>query len=450
MNCEFCGFYNEDFWCYSENIENDFDINWDCENCMKTNINYIKLIRHNTFGYGGHGGGRILEETNGDGKWGYIDSSGNMAIPFIYDTARDFHEGVASVSIGHKWGLIDKTGKFILSLYLSYIDKFINGVACARKNKLWGLIDKTGKEIIPFIYDYTWFEDGVIIAQLINNKKIKFFDYAGNETEDPYFKIQDECARIKKCVNRRNSAHDPHEWLKNYNWENYDEYYNGLICVERKDGKEGLFDKTGNELLPFLYKYISIIDDDMIKAKKDGSYGYINKNGDELVPFIYQNTGDLHENRIPVEMDGKWGFINKAGKIIIPLIYDAASSFKNGLACVKINNNEGLIDIEGNIIVPFIYSEIYDFDENNLACIEKQFKNKSKNTYKYGLIDKTGKKIIPNIYNIICEFREGLSFVKLNEKWGVIDVTGNKITAPVYDDFGHYSEGLARVKICKT
>jgi hypothetical protein len=49
-----------------------------------------------------------------DNKWGYIDKTGRLIIPFQFDTADYFSEGLAAVGIGEKTGYIDKTGKFVV------------------------------------------------------------------------------------------------------------------------------------------------------------------------------------------------------------------------------------------------------------------------------------------------------------------------------------------------
>jgi hypothetical protein len=45
-----------------------------------------------------------------DGRCGFINDEGRLVIPFIYEDARRFSEGLAAVKIDGKWGYIDKTG----------------------------------------------------------------------------------------------------------------------------------------------------------------------------------------------------------------------------------------------------------------------------------------------------------------------------------------------------
>ena len=46
-----------------------------------------------------------------DGKWGYIDETGAIALPLIYDRADNFENGLAWVKIGNRCGYIDHEGR---------------------------------------------------------------------------------------------------------------------------------------------------------------------------------------------------------------------------------------------------------------------------------------------------------------------------------------------------
>lgn len=47
------------------------------------------------------------------GKWGFLDSTGHIAIPLIYDFVQDFKGDTARVAKGRKKFMIDKKGKII-------------------------------------------------------------------------------------------------------------------------------------------------------------------------------------------------------------------------------------------------------------------------------------------------------------------------------------------------
>ena len=64
-----------------------------------------------------------------DGKYGFIDNTGQVVIPPKYDLAWDFSEGLARVSQNGKAGFIDNTGKVVIPLKYDKADSFYNGVA---------------------------------------------------------------------------------------------------------------------------------------------------------------------------------------------------------------------------------------------------------------------------------------------------------------------------------
>ena len=46
--------------------------------------------------------------------WGLLDASGKEVIPYKYDKAEGFHEGLACVRLEHKYGYVDKTGREVI------------------------------------------------------------------------------------------------------------------------------------------------------------------------------------------------------------------------------------------------------------------------------------------------------------------------------------------------
>ncbi len=89
---------------------------------------------------------------------GYINNTGELVIGFDYDyhSSGNFMPNVGAAWVGkqNKIGLIDKTGKILIPLQYEEINDFMeNGLAWVKKDKKWGLIDQTGAVIIPFSYD---------------------------------------------------------------------------------------------------------------------------------------------------------------------------------------------------------------------------------------------------------------------------------------------------------
>jgi hypothetical protein len=99
-----------------------------------------------------------------DGKWGFIDKTGQMVIPPHFDGEADFYsgffaigptfsEGLAAVKIDGKWGFINKSGQMVIQPQFakpSVFAKpfcFVGGLALVWAGEKWGYIDKTGKYV---------------------------------------------------------------------------------------------------------------------------------------------------------------------------------------------------------------------------------------------------------------------------------------------------------------
>ena len=82
-------------------------------------------------------------------KWGYLDKTGKVTIPPLYDCTWDFSEGLARVQIGETWGFIDKTGAMIIEpKAFSVVNDFSGGLASAiTEDGEDVLFDKTGKYV---------------------------------------------------------------------------------------------------------------------------------------------------------------------------------------------------------------------------------------------------------------------------------------------------------------
>ena len=68
--------------------------------------------------------GRHLEE-----QWGYIDKSGKAAFNARFESADDFHEGVALVYKNGRYGYIDKKGEWVIKPQFSEAFSFSDGMA---------------------------------------------------------------------------------------------------------------------------------------------------------------------------------------------------------------------------------------------------------------------------------------------------------------------------------
>ncbi len=170
-------------------------------------------------------------------KYGYIDRNGKTVIPFSFDDASHFENGVARVGIGQNrggqrismeakkehdyitFGFIDKKGKFIIppiyksinsnSNFSSQIDPVNHdGMIVLQYEKKFGAFDTLGKQIIPFEYDFIdIFRNNLAKYEkndekgIINSKGEKFLSVKG--AKSLYFNNFDENGIAKIVIDDR-------------------------------------------------------------------------------------------------------------------------------------------------------------------------------------------------------------------------------------------------------
>ena len=121
-----------------------------------------------------------LEPQQGEnGKYGYVHKkTGEVVIPYQFEKAWTFSEGLACVQQNGKQGFIDKTGKIVIPCQFEETWAFKEGFAGVQQNGKLGFIDKTGKIVIPCQFDDTWpFSEGLACVQ--QNGKRGFIDKTG-------------------------------------------------------------------------------------------------------------------------------------------------------------------------------------------------------------------------------------------------------------------------------
>ena len=91
--------------------------------------------------------GLIAKQENG--KWGFADSSGQFVFSPIYDEARSFVGGYASVRIGDKWGIIDDEGAYVVECEYEDVARVVSeGFVAVKSDGKWGYFDINTRGII--------------------------------------------------------------------------------------------------------------------------------------------------------------------------------------------------------------------------------------------------------------------------------------------------------------
>jgi len=241
-------------------------------------------------------------------KWGFIDESRKVTIPFAYSDVTSFSDGLAAVK-KDKWGFIDKTGNEIISLKYDAVESFSNGMAKVKTGNQWGFINKSGVEVIPCKYDaIAAFSDG--LAAVSSNGKWGFIDNSGRIIIPIQYDNAESFRSDGYAKVGTRSDTGVRGWA----------FLNGLI------------DRRGNLVIPFKYNYI-------------GAF-----NGELAVVTISKNQAVTRGNTRSTQVVTLQGVINKSGQeVISPADYHNIS-IRDGIIEVKAsrNANSQYFDQSGN------------------------------------------------------------------------------------------------------
>ncbi len=190
--------------------------------------------------------------------FGCVDRENNIIVPLRYvagicsfgkELLKDSPEFQGNYSLAidmetQKRGLIDKSGRFIFPVIYDSISEIDPDWYLVSKNDKYGYINQKREILIPFKFDNAFgFYNGV--ARVFVEEGIGYIDRQGDYIIEP----------------RLYTAASDFEY--------------GLATVSEgerftSNWKKGLIDKEGRLLLPIIYDYINILNDNEVEVKKDG------------------------------------------------------------------------------------------------------------------------------------------------------------------------------------
>ena len=82
---------------------------------------------------------------NKEGKWGFINTKGELVIPYKWSEAWEFSEGRGRVkNKDGKWGFIDKAGNYVIPCQWGFVGAFSEGYAWVINSNTYKFVDKMG------------------------------------------------------------------------------------------------------------------------------------------------------------------------------------------------------------------------------------------------------------------------------------------------------------------
>ncbi len=306
-----------------------------------------------------------------NGKFGYADRSGDIVLPFVYELAGYFEDGLACVMENGKYGLIDKSGSFVIRPEYDMLGRggrgtvfdetvFDEELLFACRDGKFGFIDRTGGTVIPFVYDAppkrmfrSCFQDGC--APVRQGERLFFINREGREI-------------LPMPEN--------------------------LLC-------------TSGFMGGFAYMSFRLSDDRCLT-------GLMTRTGRWLVPPEYDYIGLCFDGRMRAERDGKTVFLDTNGKTVFAAEYDCIYDFTGGHAWVRSNGRWGALDTDGKVIIPF---------EAEYITFEPHMSGSGISIgdgIRYGWADINGREILPPTYDTEIHWEEGYAVTTQNGQWVIL------------------------------
>lgn len=317
-----------------------------------------------------------------NGKWGYINTTGNVAIPCVYEDAYNFkNEGVAVVKQKGKYGLINKRGEILVPCIESDYDD------------------------VPIPHD------GVICIYIENLKETKCIDVFGN-----------------------------HLFTKAGIVGNFSE---GVATITSyKEGKHsiGVINKTGDYIIPEgIYSYISEFHYGVatVRSETTGKCGSINHQGEVVVPIKYDSFRGVYPSPVLCAIIGdKYGYVDiRNGKELCPITLDDTyyqNRCTDNMFVFSIGEDIYIYNLENcKLFRSSRYKDIYHYSDG-LCCVS------DKNSGKIGFMDKEGKLAIPCVFNepsYVYNFHGntcGMSNIMINRQGNIVR------EIPKHSGYSHY------------
>lgn len=267
-----------------------------------------------------------------DGKMGGVNiCTGKQVISFDYDFIDSECYGLLKCAKNSMYGYIDTNGNVVIPFKHSHYLNCNDGYFVLKNvdDSLWYCYNKKGK-------------------------KVKIGNYGFGDICESVEKRIKVCKRGKwGFINSENGILEIP-----YIYDYATDFDNGIAVVKKTEGNNSFFgaiDKNGEIIIPLKYEYLSEFNKgNYAKFKMNDKYGLIDRNDNVVIPNMYDGIcnayGPGNEFLIAVKKGEKWGYINHSNQTVLPFIYDEAKSFVSGVGRIENKNGYYFIDYQGNIL----------------------------------------------------------------------------------------------------
>lgn len=313
----------------------------------------------------------LLHPVVSGGKIGFIDSSLRLVIPYRFDYAGVFSEGLAYVQEEGKCGYVDMSGNVLFAekrlCSLIHFD-FSEGLAAFEfatnrkgksylRHRLRGYLDRTGKVVIPpRFFNAGDFHEGLAAVNEKIDGKFGYIDKTGKYVIPPTFDYASDFSEGLAAVSvGQRCGYIDHAGRFSIPAFIGDEHgcgpFRGGLALAGSSDMMGVIDRSGHYVIPAQHAIAWGLGEGLIGFLGDIQRGFFDNSGKLVIKTSsYSNVGPFSESLAAVSKDDKWGYINQRGELVIPLQFDRAFDFMDGLAMVSTDEGWVYIDKSGKVV----------------------------------------------------------------------------------------------------
>jgi len=284
---------------------------------------------------------------------GYMDLNGDTICAAQYGLgSQDFSDGMAMVQAAYsqQYGFINASGRLVIPIIYDTITSFMDGWALYKKNGQFGLIDKTGKEAaLPRTYKWmgersggvivgktfgvgipgwrTYYIDAATLKEFLTVDHPVTYGFKGD-----YAIVQKEFGTSYYLMNRKGVLSEKIDTIDNMSGGS-----DGMYPTLKRFGHYGYINVQGKWAIPPIYKVTMEFKNGLgrVQDLKTDKWGLVDKTGKEVSPLKFDelNLGD--DGTISYQERHYWGVADKTGKVLLYPQFDFLSNFSKGRAIAK-------------------------------------------------------------------------------------------------------------------
>ena len=283
-----------------------------------------------------------------NGKWGFINATGQLVVAPQFEAAGAFSDGLARVRLKGKWGFVNHNGQLVIAPQFVTAFGFSEGLAAVGASGAPdGFVDTLGKRrfSVPNGFSALEFHDGLALASAVEP-----FNGFGAPAPvfQPRFGFLDKAGKWA-IAPRTGFSFGFRDGLAAFSTQG-----DGVSLK----GKWGFLDKTGQIVIAPRFERPAQFSEGLARIYENGRAFFINHIGARAFQGDFSDAHSFSEGLAAVKIGDQWGFVNKRGEVVIAARFDRAGEFSGGRCGVTLGTKSGAIDEKGMLVAAPTYAAL--------------------------------------------------------------------------------------------